>query len=233
VETYPDLAVNNDTSCKDVSRLCYMSWDPDLYRNPAAVPFPVPAMQAPTTQTNDYPRMVLLPGDRRQRYADQVIATAIKILDASIARTPTSNGTRDRQRLKASRLLGGYIAGGVLTEAEAKAGIARAVERNTDKLTRAWRVIERGLRYGEAAPITLGQLEDEYQRRVTTYKKSHPALRTDAPVQPHEADTAIVGHAVPAYILQHPDRRVREHWKRVYRRTALLKQRLIRQGAIP
>src|SRR4029434_9864116 len=99
------MAFNNDTSCKDVSRLCFMSWDPDLYRNPAAVPFPVPAMQVPTTQTNDYPRMCILPGDTCQRYADQAIATAIKILDASIVRSPTSNGPRARQRLKASRLL--------------------------------------------------------------------------------------------------------------------------------
>lgn len=95
-----------------------------------------------------------------------------KILDASVARTPISNGTRDRQRLKASRLLGGYIAGGILTEQEAKAGIATAVERNTDQLQRAWRVIERGLRYGEAVPITLEHLDAEYQRWLAT----HPRL---------------------------------------------------------
>ena len=34
------LAVNNDTACKDVSRLCYVSSDPVLYSNPAAAPFP-------------------------------------------------------------------------------------------------------------------------------------------------------------------------------------------------
>jgi len=174
----------------------------------------------------------VLPPDRPQRYAAQAIATAVKILDASVARTPTSHGTRDRQRLKAGRLLGGYIAGGVLTEAEAKAGIAAAIERNTDKLQRAWRVIARGLQYGEAAPITLADLEADYRRWVDTHKKSHssPAAST---LEHHEAGTSIVNHAVPPHILQHPDRRVREHWQRVYRRTALLKQRLTQEGVLP
>lgn len=119
VETYPDLAVSNDTSCKDVSRLCYMSWDPDLYSNPAAVPFAVPPKQPQAPQPIKRASSTPMPTDRRQRYAQQAIGRAVKILDASVARTPTSNGTRDRQRLKASRLLGGYIAGGVLSAQEA------------------------------------------------------------------------------------------------------------------
>jgi hypothetical protein len=175
VETHPDLAVNNDTSCKDVSRLCYMSWDPDLFTNPASIAFVAPPIAPFAPEPPQPARSCMLPTERRQRYADQAIATAIKILDASVARTPTSNGTRDRQRLKASRLLGGYIAGGVLTEAEAKAGIAAAVERNTGQLNRAWRVIEHGFRYGEAAPITLDQLEAEYERWLNTHKKTSPA----------------------------------------------------------
>jgi hypothetical protein len=175
VETYPDLAVSNDTLCKDVSRLCYMSWDPNLFTNPASLAFVAPPLAPFAPKPPQQSRPWTLPTERRQRYADQAIATAIKILDASVARTPTSKGTRDRQRLKASRLLGGYIAGGVLTEAEAKAGIAAAVERNTGQLNRAWRVIEHGLRYGEAAPITLGQLETEYERWVNTHKKTSPA----------------------------------------------------------
>jgi len=232
VQTYPALAVNNDSNCKDVSRLCYMSWDPHCYSNPAAVPFLVPPVQPPAPRPLRRSRNVTWPTDRRQRYADQAIATAIKILDASVARTSTSNGTRDRQRLKASRLLGGYIAGGVLTEGEAKAGITAAVERNTDKLHRAWRVIERGLRYGEAVPITLDQLEADYQWWLDAYKKSHPARDTGIQEQQHGTAAGITGHAVPTHILQHPDRRVREHWKRLYRRTSFLKQRLVREGLI-
>jgi VirE N-terminal domain len=232
VDTYPDLAVNNDTSCKDLSRLCYFSWDPDCYSNPSAVPFLMPPAQTPTLKPIPQSTSHVLPADRRQRYAEHAIAAAIKILDRSVARTPTSNGTRDRQRLKASRLLGGYIAGGVLTEGEAKAGIAVAIERNTDKLHRAWRVIERGLRYGEASPITLYDLEADYQRWLEIYRQSHRTPQAEPPELPHSAPSGTVHHAVPPHILQHPDRRVREHWKRVYRRTAILKERLYRAGVI-
>jgi hypothetical protein len=175
VETYADLAISNDRACKDVSRLCYVSCDPAVYTNPEAVPFvvPPPPPRAPTPTQR--PSRAAIPTDRRERYAQQAIATAIKLLDASI------DGIRDQQRLRASRLLGGLIAGGVLSEAEAKAGIAAAVERNTTKLPRAWRVIARGLRYGEAAPITLAQLEDDSQRWRDGYTHRPAASRPSRP----------------------------------------------------
>jgi len=146
---------------------------------------PPPRPPAPPRPSNFHDVMKIaagpIPPERLQRYADQAIATAIQILDASVARTPTSNGTRDRQRLKAARLLGGYIAGGVLTEAEATAGITAAVARNTDKLTRAWRVIARGFRYGEAVPITITQLEADYHQWQTTHATARPPAAPGRP----------------------------------------------------
>jgi predicted P-loop ATPase len=49
--TYPDLAVANDKACKDISRLCYVSWDPDLYRNPNALRYAVPPYQPPASSS--------------------------------------------------------------------------------------------------------------------------------------------------------------------------------------
>jgi|RhiMetdeSRZDD1v2_1073273.scaffolds.fasta_scaffold77675_7 VirE-like protein len=231
VQTYPDLAVNNDRACKDVSRLCYVSWDPDLYCNHDAIPFEVPPPPPPPPKPAPHTTRRPLSDDRQQRYAEQSIATAIKILDASV------DGIRDQQRLKASRLLGGYIAGGVLSAADAKAGIAAAVERNTTKLQRAWLVIERGLQYGEAAPITLEHLEAEYAQWRETYTTRHPRPTPEAPAPADQPPTpapgpAIVHHVVPDYLLKHPDPRVREHWKRIYRKTAILKERYAREGGL-
>jgi hypothetical protein len=203
-----------------------MSWDPDLYCNTEAVPFMVPPPALSPPKPAPHATHLSLSGDRQQRYADQAIVMANKILDASV------DGIRDQQRLKAGRLLGGYIAGGVLSEADAKAGIAAAVERNTTKLQRAWRVIERGLQYGEAAPITLDQLEDEYARWRETHPTSYARPTSDTPA-PHDTPTpAIVHHVVPDYILKHPDPRVREHWKRIYRKTAIRKERYAREGGL-
>jgi VirE N-terminal domain len=226
VATYPDLAVNNDPQCKAVSTMCYMSYDPALAMHPHAVPFVVPPPPPPAPKPMPGGRRAGLPLDRYRRYGEQAIATAITILDASV------DGIRDRQRLKASRLLGGYIAGGVLSEAEAKAGIAAAVERNTTKPQRAWRVIARGLGYGEAAPITLEQLEADYDQ----WRQAHPARQgppsSDTPEPSHAPCPPIVHHVLPDYLLHHPDPRVRTHWQRIYRKTARLKERYARQGGL-
>jgi len=197
VETYPDLAVSNDASCKDVSRLCYVSWDPDLYRTSAAVPFPVPPIPAPAPRAPAPRSPTPLPADRRQYYASHAIATAITLLDASVAPSPTSHGTRDQQRLKASRLLGGYIAGGILSEPEATAGIAAAVERNTADVDRAWKVIKKGLRYGDARPLSLDDLEADYQQWLKTHTARPPKPR---PVPD------MTGHAPPGAAASWPPR---------------------------
>jgi hypothetical protein len=48
---YPALAVNTDRGCKDVARLCYVSFDPALYSNPDAVRFDVPPHVPPTPRS--------------------------------------------------------------------------------------------------------------------------------------------------------------------------------------
>ena len=223
VQTYPDLAVSNDRACKDVARLCYMSWDSNLYCNTEAVPFRVPPVEPPAPKAPPRTTPVHLSEDHRTHFAEQAIANAVKILDASV------DGIRDQQRLKASRLLGGYIAGGVLSEADAKAGIAAAVERNTTHVTRAWRVIARGLQYGAAVPIALEDLEAEYARWRETQTHPPTARRGDTSGQEPDAapGPAIVHHAVPDYILKHPDPRVRQYWQRIYRKANARKQQLL------
>ena len=146
---------------------------------------------------------------------------------------PTATAPVTRSASRPVACSGGYIAGGVLTEADAKAGIAAAVERNTDKLSRAWRVIARGLQYGEAAPITLADLEVEWEQ----WKKAHPLLPGTAQAISDRtrevASTAVAYHVLPAHIQNHPDPRVRRHWERIYRQTNDLKRARAAQGARP
>jgi hypothetical protein len=222
VETYPDVAVNNDGQCKDIARLCYVSWDSDLYSNTHAVPFVVPPVEPPAPKATPRTRPVHLPEDHRTRFAEQAIATAVKILDASV------DGIRDQQRLKASRLLGGYIAGGVLSEADAQAGLAAAVERNTTNVQRAWRVIARGLQYGEAAPIYLTDLEAEYERWRETHATHHPRPAPDDP----ELQSGFLAHRVPDHLRHHPDPRVRKHWAHVYAKANALKRARATEGLV-
>jgi len=42
-----------DAPCKDVSRICFVSWDPDLYLNPNALPLPYPEQGTDSTETEE------------------------------------------------------------------------------------------------------------------------------------------------------------------------------------
>ena len=79
--------------------------------------------------------------------------------------------------------------------------------------------------------ITLGELEAEYHQWCSTHKKSHPTWRDEAGKQP-ATPAGLVHHVVPDYILHHPDPRVRDHWKRIYHRTAILKEQYAREGGL-
>ncbi len=158
--TYPDIVVANDKSCKDISRLCYVSWDPALYSNPDPRLFVVDHYQPPTptptaSSAPPQPTNGSVPADAdRQRHAQQAIETATRMIDASIPPTATTAGTRHPARLKASRLLGGYVAGNILSYTEASAALKAAVTRNTDDIVRSIKTIIDGLAYGQQAAIT-------------------------------------------------------------------------------
>ena len=194
--TYPDLAIANDAHCKDVARLCYVSWDPALYSNPGALLYAVPRYQppAPKPKPAPPPTSTPLPADRRQRYAQQAIETAVKMIDTSVPPTATSAGTRHETRLKAARLLGGYVTGGLLSYAEAYAALEAAVARNTDDLPRSMKTIVDGLHHGEQDAITLDQLEQEridwlqaYHATLVVHRNGHAAARA-AEDQPSETE---------------------------------------------
>jgi hypothetical protein len=138
-----------DPSRKDVSGLCYVSWDPELYVNPEARCFPVaPGFEeerqlerlvaavweaAPLTPTETAPQTITPharpmarptaspppSGTRCEWYARRALTTAVNMIDASIPPDPPAPGNRHDTRLKAARLLGGYVAGGLLGYADA------------------------------------------------------------------------------------------------------------------
>ncbi len=150
-----------DASGKDVCRLCYVSWDPDLYNNPDAQLFGVPPYHppAPKPKPPPAPASDSLSTDRRQQDADRAMQTAVEMIDASVPPTPTSAGTRHEARRKAAYLLGGYIAGSILDYGEARAALAAAVERNTTDFTSAMHTIDDCLTAGQEAAISLEDLE--------------------------------------------------------------------------
>ena len=152
----PDAILTCDLLIKYVGALCFVSDDPMLYMNPHAeatlVPPPTtPPAPAPPEPQRRGVRVVVT--DQRQRYAQHALDTAIHMLDAS------HDGSRHRVRCKVGYLIGGYISGGVLDEAEALATLEPAVRRNTQHFTAAWRTVLACLAAGKATAIRYDDLE--------------------------------------------------------------------------
>jgi hypothetical protein len=165
-----------DPSGKDISRLCFASFDPELYWNPAAAAFDVPPVPAPEPRRPALPRPATPRyGPDRHDYGAQAIRTTVQMIESAVL------GTRHHARLKAARLLGGYIAGGLLSEDQAYGALAQALVGHTEDLKRALKTVEDGLAYGQAHPITLEALEAERRARLREHQSRHAATHWDPP----------------------------------------------------
>jgi hypothetical protein len=168
-----------DPSGKDICRLCFVSWDPACYLNPDAAvyhvpppmvtPPPTPACSRPVTRFAD---------DHRTRFAQRAIAVAVRMI------TDAPQGQQHYARLRAARLLGGYVAGGFLTETEAKEALQAPTEAQAKNVRAAMKTIADGLAHGEAMPITFDELEADYQAWQARRRPSL-AHRTLTPTAPH------------------------------------------------
>jgi VirE N-terminal domain len=152
-----------DPSGKDVSRLCYVSWDPALCRNLDAHRFPVPD-PAPRPAARPLQRPGARLDTRYYGYGERAVRTAVQMIEDA------RPGTRHHTRLRASRLLGGFVAGGLLTAEQAYGALAQALVGHTEDLERALKTVEDGLRYGQTNPITLEALEAERQDWLAAHR---------------------------------------------------------------
>jgi len=157
-----------DRSGKDVCRLCFVSWDPDCYVNLHAEIYdisPPPAAQAPAAAVSTLQFWYApVSGDRRARYARQALDRATQMIDQSVP------GQQHYARCQAVYLLGGYTGGNLLTYTEAYAALEAAVRRTAQDVPKAMKDIVDCLTAGQAKPITVEELEADWQR----WKEAHP-----------------------------------------------------------
>jgi hypothetical protein len=155
-----------DPSGKDICRLCFVSYDPEISLNLEAEVFPVPKVPAPLPSRRG--ARSASPGarsgstrDRREQYVQQAIARARRLITESVPPTSTTQGNRHFNRLKASRLLGGYVGGGFLSYSAAYALLEGLVQHHTAHVARSMRTIADGLRDGMRTPVHYEDLEGE------------------------------------------------------------------------
>ena len=144
-----------DRACRDISHLCYVSYDPHAYINLGATLFTKMAslsyrtpMASRTSRSQPAARVVRFPLPKRA-LTSATAAAAERLFDLQIQRLRQApESARHEQRLPAGTLVGGLIAGKVLPPAKAQelVDVARAhsndpkhAERSIRDSTQLWR----------------------------------------------------------------------------------------------
>ena len=132
LKIYPDL----DSTSQNESRICYESIDSDIYINTKAIPF---------TQLVEEPE---LPKQKVKHTDYSKINIALKMIRFS------QDGEKHAILLKASKLMGGYIASGEVDEIEAKRLLEQEITlKDIDDIKGALITIDKGIDYGKITPI--------------------------------------------------------------------------------
>jgi VirE N-terminal domain len=168
------LHLNLDESGKDVSRLCFVSWDPDLYVNEQAEIFsvdveslsaqPKKPFTAPTSAPT--PNIPTNPSQKRK-----IALCALEKAKESILVAP--KGTRHDTRRKYITIVGGYLQQDGLTESEVRAELLPIVLDSSDAPDVAEAEFEEFLQYGAERPIDL-ENEVRKQREYAARKGGKP-----------------------------------------------------------
>ncbi len=163
--------VEIDPACKDVRRLCFVSYDPDLYHNPDAKPFQVadaPPPPPPPKKPMGRATIAHIPDRLIRRKLE---AACQKIIDAP-------KGEMHHARLRIARLVGGWIAGGIIGHETARNALETAVIASEVKDFKAsMKTIDDGLKYGAEKPISAHELIDEYQNYMDRKQRERQAVQ--------------------------------------------------------
>ena len=149
---FKELDIVIDSSCKNVSRLCFVSHDPDLYINWHADLFDWRSMVPAKTTATSPVEVLSLEGYAAvsQDIQDECLRRITNLLEGA------PEGDRHNARLKAGRLAGGYIAGGLIDEAFILSHLIKLSDEisesgTTSKSERT--TLKEAIEHGKAAPI--------------------------------------------------------------------------------
>lgn len=162
IKLFPTL----DTTSRNVSRVCFASCDSEIYINENAIEFtdyvdistPEPVVKKIINHGTDYFR----------------ISVAAKIIRESV------NGTKHHALLKASKLLGGYIASGNVDETDAIYALESEIsKKEIDDFEQAKKTIRDGIEYGKRTPIFESQEFKQYAP-----KNNYSSVSATSPIEP-------------------------------------------------
>lgn len=138
-----------DSACKDIARLTFVSWDPNLFINGSPSYFDISVwgdeepdqeeFEIPTQNNNGW----------QEKYGQKVLESSCE----KIARS--QRGEQHHTRLRMGRLIGGYIASGyIIDEAGALARIEQAVRASgAEDIKASMKTVLAGITDGKKKPI--------------------------------------------------------------------------------
>lgn len=134
-----------DLTSKNVSRICFESYDPEIYINPSPEEF---TKKKEVKNIITVSPLELPPNVGLESLQPELIDRCVNMILQSI------NGQKHATLLAASRLAGGYIAGGKIIESEAWSALEAAIQTlEIEDLDGAKKTIKDGINYGKAAPL--------------------------------------------------------------------------------
>lgn len=154
-QQFPDL----DPANKDVSRACFESCDKDIYINKDAIEFTdyVEVLDAKVNNSVVVKEAVYNDYSRAQR--------ALNLVRNSVS------GQYHTELLKASKLMGGYIAGGIISEDRGIMLLEDEIQlKDIVSFEGAKKTIKNGIEYGKANPI------EKEEIKVQLYEQPKPAI---------------------------------------------------------
>jgi hypothetical protein len=162
LRVFPDA----DPTSRNVSRICYESCDPDLWINENAVVFDTYIdlkQEQKEIKANDGIKAITT------NYAK--VNIALEMIRGSV------DGNKHETLLKASKLIGGYIASGAVDENEAFRLMEFEISlKNIDDIGAAKKTIGKGIEYGKQYPIEVIEYEKwkpiKYETPLNVSKES-------------------------------------------------------------
>ena len=164
-ETYQ---IKIDDACKDISRLTFLSYDPDAWVNPDPCYFDVEAWsREPDPEPETISRDYIGNTSGKEKYSRKVLQSCCDKIRQS------QTGAMHSTRLRMSRLIGGYLQ--YIPEDEVYSALEQAViDSGTDNLTASMKTIRDGLEYGEKSPI---DLDDVFAQRQQSEEPTDTQLK--------------------------------------------------------
>ena len=181
LNTYNIDEKNWDDSTKDISKLCFFSWDADAFINDNAIIYDIPISEPCFFDAGAYNPSKK--GNGTNRYAEKVLVSACDAISRA------GDGERHSTRLKQAHTVGGYVAGGHLNESEALNALLIAAGSNIGNGTsrEAERAINDGFNAGMSSPLSPPERDQrvvETQRAIITDKTDNTGDASPERVQP-------------------------------------------------